>query len=104
MSDIQIMDQSGKVVRRSRNLRGIVEHLRNRLIRSVTIRQLNTGVVRDDGELCIIWEDGTRVVTTFASFSVLCDWVCARTWMEGVQATVNSVLHTITRKGLVPIG
>lgn len=69
-----IRDRGGNVIRRSRNLRGIREHVSGRLVKGLSVDRIGA----HEGRLCVLCEDGTSYETTFASFGVLVDFV--RRW------------------------
>jgi hypothetical protein len=98
MERIIIRDHNGNQVRSSRNLRGIVEHMRRRLVKVVGLSQILPPDIRERfpktdgrGKLMILWEDGTSVETEFMSFGCLCEWVRARSWLRGSPLVIDGV-------------
>lgn len=83
---VRIVDKDLNVVRRSRNLRAILEHARNRLVERIDLYRNSTG---HGGQLGITWQDGSSVITDFACFTVMQDWVKARVWFKGIEPKVH---------------
>lgn len=70
---ITIYDRDLKAVRRSRNLRGIIEY--------------PSSVERVDvwtSQLGVTWTDGSSTIIDFADHGVLLDWIKARRMFRGV--------------------
>lgn len=80
-----IYDQHGTVISRSRNLAGIRRYVSNHLIDEIRLVRTN----QNEGKLSIRFDDGATFETTFASYSVLIDWV--RRWRNvyGAALTVQ---------------
>lgn len=83
-----IRDKSGRIIQRSRNLRGIHEYVGKNLIKVLSISE--TGVAGYlSGKLCILFDNGASYETNFADFNVLQD--CVRRWRNvyGAPLMVN---------------
>ena len=78
---IEIYNQHGKVVRRSRNLRGILDHGRAAGIQSATGELLPHG----RGRLRVRFGDGSTAEAQFASFTVLEHWLHSRRSWSGCR-------------------
>jgi hypothetical protein len=78
---IEIHNQHGKVIHRSRNLRGILDHARR-----VGLWAANAYPQEDGkGMLCVTFADASRCEAQFASYQVLCQWLCARRSWAGAR-------------------
>lgn len=71
--------KDGKVIHRSRNLRGILEYARRILIDSVTIKPVFSSDApfvhsKASAILFVRWIDGATCETDFASFTICVDW------------------------------
>lgn len=88
-----IRDTDGKVIQRSRNLRGIREFVGKHLIKVVDISKIGTS----EGKLCILFEDGYSFETNFASFQTLKETV--RNWrnMYGAPLLINGISRGIVK-------
>jgi hypothetical protein len=75
-----IRDRDGNVIQRSRNLRGIREYVGKNIIKTVAVDRVGQG----EGQLSILFENGSSFQTNFASFSVLCWFV--RGWRNAYGA------------------
>lgn len=73
MSEV-IRDKDGKIIQRSRNLRGIREYVGQHLIKRLSIDELP----HQEGKLCILFDDGASFETNFASF--VCLTISLRQW------------------------
>lgn len=75
---------NGKLVKSSRNLRGVRDYARFNSIDTIEINSLPNGA-----ELLIEFDNRARYITVFADFSVLKDWI--RKWKsaEGAKLQVN---------------
>jgi len=74
---IEIVDASGKVIHRSRNLRGILDYARHTWIEEAVAQPAQEG----KGILSVTFGDGCTCMTEFADFTVLCWWLrCRRSW------------------------
>jgi hypothetical protein len=84
-----IRDNSGNVVRQSKNLRAIVRELgqTESPVKALAIDEFG----KCEGKLCILWENRRSVETNFASFAVLRDWVYARRNLKGAPIRINGV-------------
>ena len=78
---IEIYSREGKVIHRSRNLRGILDHARKVGIQSATGELLAHG----RGRLLVRFGDGSAAEAQFASFTVLERWLHSRRSWAGVR-------------------
>lgn len=76
-----IRDKNGKVIRKSRNLRGIREYVSST---KSPIKLLAIDRIYGGGKLCILFEDGTNYETNFADYSILKHFV--RRWKNAYGA------------------
>jgi hypothetical protein len=77
---IIIRDINGRSVRRSKNLRGILEYCRTCQVERVDL----FGPNRDgEGVLGVTWADGSTCVTDFASYRLMAEWAKARRAFDG---------------------
>jgi hypothetical protein len=70
---IEITKQ-GKVVSRSRNLRGLLDYARKSFVRHVTAYKTQGG----GAWLAVYFDDGSWCPAEFADYSVCCRWLMAR--------------------------
>jgi hypothetical protein len=84
---IEIRDQSGKVIGRSRNLRGIRAYVGKHIVKVCAIDQIGQW----EGKLLVLFESGASCETNFASWTVLKMFV--RNWrnMWGAPLRVNGI-------------
>jgi len=78
---IEIVNADGKVIHRSRNLRGILDHARRTWIEEAVARPAPEG----RGFLRVTFGDGSTCQTEFADFTVLCWWLRSRRSWAGVR-------------------
>ena len=78
---IEILNASGEVIRRSRNLRGIQIHARRTWIAEAVASSAQDG----RGLLQVTFGDGATCRTEFASYTVLCIWLHSRRSWTGVR-------------------
>lgn len=82
---IAIENRQGAIVRRSRNLRGIIAHLGQHGANEVHIwRELN-----GNGRYQFHFGNGDTTRGEFADFAVLCGWVMSRRNMRGADLYIN---------------
>lgn len=91
---VVIYSREGRVVRRSRNLRGLLEHVRLHAVDRVGLsrnRERNAfgGM---GGVLRVHFANGDHCTTDFASYDVMREWVTKRRNLRGV-----SVMHATSR-------
>lgn len=91
---VTIRNRNGERVSWSRNLRGICEHARNRIVENICIDHTED----EGGLLRVQWNDNTHVETSFASFSVVVDWVSARDWFQGAKLMIDGTEVTCNRR------
>lgn len=85
---VEIRDALGRVIRTSKNLRGILRYPGSRSL--VYIKEVRvTPLERLKGRLEVTWSDGAYAVTEFASHSVLCDWLRSRRSWYGAEVLHN---------------
>jgi hypothetical protein len=72
------IEKNGQIVKRSRNLRGIVDYSRV----SVPARVELIPVGKSSGSLRVIFADGASTRVNFASYSIMVDWVRNRRCMR----------------------
>lgn len=78
----------GKVVARSRNLRGILDYARKSPVESVVIAPSPCG----RGTLRVTYHNNARASAVFASFTILRDWCDARrSWPKAIIASSETV-------------
>lgn len=65
---------SGKIIRRSRNLRGLLDHARRTAVLSAYVRNCDHG----EADLIVQYANGNFGTAHFASFAVCRDWVRSR--------------------------
>jgi len=82
---VTIQNPTGQTIRTSRNLRGLLEHMRRELVLEVHIRPLAIG----GGRLSVIFVNGDSCATEFADYAVLRHWVARRKWFQGVPLYVQ---------------
>lgn len=78
---VEIYDSHGQVIRRSRNLRGILDHARRTWIEEASASPAQEG----KGILSVSFGDGSTCRTEFASYEVLCWWLRSRRSWAGVR-------------------
>lgn len=69
-----VIVRGGKVVARSRNLRGVMDYARKSYVREAWCNRNQDG----GGFVCFTYDDGSRCRTTFADYGVLLRWVRSR--------------------------
>lgn len=83
---IKILDRNLNVISKSRNLRGIVA-------RSRCVQPTRLDVYLDErmckGQLGVVWEDESFVITDFASNKVLEQYVHKALWKRGAQVVIH---------------
>lgn len=84
---LEIRDANGKVIQRSRNLRGIREYV-GKTSSPISCIEINR-IGEHEGKLSILFCDGVSFETNFASFNILKDFV--RRWRNtyGAPLRVN---------------
>lgn len=83
---IEIVNKNGKVIRRSRNLRGVLEYPRHfsRYVQRVSIEPHSNG-----GRLSVFYADGAFASADLADFAVLQDWLRSRRSWYGAELFVG---------------
>jgi hypothetical protein len=79
---VEIYNIQGKVIHRSRNLRGIFDHGRRTWIEEAVACPAQEG----KGLLSVTFGDGSTCQTEFADYTVLCWWLRARRSWTGTRA------------------
>ena len=77
--DYQDADHGEQIIHRSRNLRGILDHVRRVGLDNAWALENRDGT----GTLAIAFLDRSYCVTDFASYTVLADWLRARRSWRG---------------------
>ncbi len=81
---------TGKVISRSKNLRGILRHATKHGVREFGIMANNwPNDINCGGELMVTFGDNSSVATAFADFRVLTQWVAGRRSWRGARFWVN---------------
>jgi len=78
---VEICNSQGQVIRRSRNLRGILDHARRTWIEEASAAPAQEG----KGILSVTFGDRSTCTTEFASYEVLCWWLRSRRSWSGVR-------------------
>ena len=78
---IEIVNRNGKVIHRSKSLRGILDHGRRSLVEAAVAIPLQHG----KGALWVLYADGCRCRAEFADYTVLCDWLRSRRSWAGAR-------------------
>ena len=73
--------RNGKVVSRSKNLRGILDYAR----KSAPQWIIKSKSVKDGGNLRILYNDGAVAHASFASYFIMLDWIEARRCLQYVR-------------------
>jgi hypothetical protein len=85
MKPVLIRDADFRVVRTSRNLRGIIGYSRTHAVERVDIYPSSHDC---SAQLGIAWADGATCITDFASFEICKNWCAAR------RAFPKATIHT----------
>ena len=80
-----IRDKDGNIIRRSKNLRGVLEYARTHIISKIGADRIG----KEEGKLMVLFHDGASYETNFASFGALKQWIRARRGWYGLPLTVN---------------
>lgn len=72
---IRIFDRDGAVIRRSANLRGIIDYSRDVAVERVDLFGPNS---TGGGTMGVTWVDGSTCLADFASFTVMSRWASKR--------------------------
>lgn len=98
----RIYDKDGNIIRRSRNLAGIIRYSANRIIDAVRIdpnRDTQRDKAWDTGNLRVEFTDGSYYQTKFASYQCLKEWTANRRNWYGAPLFVNGIdAGKLTRK------
>lgn len=91
--------RDGRIIRRSRNLRGMRDYARTSPVaRVVTGRELNT--VR--GKLLVQYADGAECRASFASYHIMIDFVRnRRSWRGAEIHHLNEDIGYLTKPGII---
>ena len=86
-----ILNAHGKVVRWSRNLRGIIKHNREHITKQIASSER----LDHSGLLYVSWQNGDWCFAEFASYTVLQGWIHARRAWKDVphNAGVSGPVH-----------
>ena len=88
MNEVRIRNAEGDIIRRSKNLRAIIEHNRKVVVASV---HLFPAMIGTGGLLGVTWIDGSDTITDFASYTVMLAWVKARKAFAGKWREVGRI-------------
>jgi hypothetical protein len=81
---VTIQNAAGKTIHTSKNLRGLLDHMRREMVREIHICPLIIG----GGLLSVIFENGDSCAVEFADYAVLRHWVIGKKWFQGVPLWV----------------
>lgn len=79
-----VLTPAGKAVFTSRNLAGIQRAISRDLVKSVRIDHFPDKFPHGNGRLRVLFQNGNRYETDFASYEVLKGWLRGRLWLHGV--------------------
>ncbi len=91
-----IRDTNGNPVRTSRNLRGLIAHFNRQPVDVVAIDRLADG----SGKLMVLFSNRDTCETTFASYTVLAEWIRSRRNLRGCKLRDNGTDTTVAPVGL----
>lgn len=94
MADTIIRDRDMRVVRRTRNLRAILEHSRDHAVERLDVYPGPHGT----GQLGVAWADGSTTIVDFASINVLREWIARRRCFK------HASVHNHDKPGIPPHG
>lgn len=77
--------RAGKVISRSRNLRGLLRRFGTHPVKSISISRV---AASGEGFLLVTFDDGAECGTMFASFDVCRDWIATRRNLAGVPVEI----------------
>jgi hypothetical protein len=92
-----VITNNGRVIRKSRNLRGLITHSGVNLIKQVRIREITDGA----GALFVLFENGDYCETYFVSYAVMCHFLANRRNMEGAPLVVISTYSGDCNEGTI---
>jgi len=85
----RIVADSGDVVRRSRNLRGLLRHLTEHSVKSVDLSDIAGG----RGVVSVLFMNGDYSQSVFADFSVMIGWCLSRRSLQCSHLTLNGLYY-----------
>ena len=93
-----VLTPAGKPVFTSRNLAGIQRAISKDAVKSVQIDHIAGKFPHGEGRLRVLFENGNRYETDFASYEVLKGWISGRTWLHGIPIKTADGRGIISRK------
>jgi hypothetical protein len=93
-----ILTPAGKPVFTSRNLAGIQRAISRDSVKSVQIDRFPDRFPRGEGRLRVLFENGNRYETEFASYEVLKTWIHGRSWLQGIPIKAVEGRGVISKK------
>ena len=88
---VEILNASGKVMRTSCDLRGLLAHMRRVRVQSTFI--CRTRDPKGGGTIRVTFANGDTCQTVFSSFAVMCDFVRTRKRLQGTELQLNDYPH-----------
>lgn len=91
---------AGVTVSRTRNLRGLLEYGRKHQVSKIESRPDPLNVVR--GELLITYANGAQGFASFASYSIMIDWIRnRRSWRSAPHTMGGHDVGYLTKPGVI---
>ena len=95
------IEKNGQIIRKSRNLRGIVDY--SRISKPARIELTPQG--KCNGRLRVIYKDGATTSAHFASYHIAVDWVRnRRTWRGANIVFYGGDVGYLTKPGIIAGG
>jgi hypothetical protein len=92
--------KDGKVIRTSRNLRGMRDYARVSPI--VEVATMKDPQLPSRGILTVVYQDGAKCSASFASYSIMIDWVRARrSWRDAGITHIDGDMGYLTKPGVI---
>lgn len=92
--------KGGRVIRRSRNLRGMRDYARTSPVACVEVGRSPGN--RTNGQLTVTYADGAYCTAHFASYHVMVDWVRTRySWRGARRVMRDEDMGYLTKPGLI---
>ncbi len=86
---INIRDRDMKLIRNSRNLRGVLEHSKRHEVVRIDLWRHRHDAPDGSVQIGMEWDDGSSTIFEFASYAVACKWFAVRRrtrgWPEMVE-------------------
>lgn len=100
---VQILSQTGQVLRVSKNLRGLRDYARVSRVAEVVTKRDPSNRVR--GLLAVVYSDGAHSTASFASFHIMIDFVRnRRTWRDAKTNHLDGDVGYLTTPGVIAGG